>query len=418
MSSILISNIRIFNGRSASLSEPSHILISGNKIQQISTKPISKPAEAVAIDGGGRVLTPGFIDAHVHLGIVLPLQQLMAVDPGYLHALIAKGAKQTLMRGFTTVRDMAGPMFGLKKAIDEELLEGPRIYASGAAVTQTSGHGDFRGYTDLHKNYGGHTPMYENQGWTFLADGVPAVLAATRENLRKGASQIKVMAGGGIASEYDPLDVCEYTAEELKAAVDAAADWGTYVAVHVYNAQGIRRALDAGVKSIEHAHLVDETTMKMMADKGAYLSTQGIAFHMEPPGLNADQKKGLGQAQAATDMMMALAKKHKVKVAWGTDLLGDLRLQAMQNKEFSMRLKWFTPAEILIQATSMNAELMALSGNRNPYPGKLGVIEEGAYADVLLVDGNPLENIQLLENPDKNLFLIVKDGKIRKNSLI
>ncbi len=322
-----------------------------------------------------------------------------------------------LMRGFTSVRDMAGPVFGLKQAIDEGLVQGPRVYPSGAAISQTAGHGDFRWPTDLNKNFGGNVYATELRGLSFLADGKPQVLAAVRENLRLGATQIKVMAGGGVTSLYDPLDVSQFTAEELKAAVDAAEDWGTYVSVHIYNPTGIRRALEAGVKSIEHGHLIDEPTMKLVAEKHAFLSTQVFTFTQEQPGLNDVQIKRIHQWQEGTDLMMRLARMYKVKVALGTDLISDLKYQDQQNREFVERLKWFTPLEILKQATSVNAELLALSGKRNPYPGKLGAVEEGAYADLLLVDGNPLENLKLLEDPDKNLLVIMKDGKVVKNTL-
>jgi imidazolonepropionase-like amidohydrolase len=220
-----------------------------------------------------------------------------------------------------------------------------------------------------------------------------------------------------VASAYDPLDVSQYREQELKAAVDAANDWGTYVLTHVYNARGMQRCIAAGVKCIEHGHLTDEASMKLMAQKGVFLSTQVLTFLTELPGLSADHKGKLRQAQEGTDVMMRLAKKHGVKIAWGTDLIGDPRLLALAPKEFAARLKWFTPVEILRQATVTNGELLALSGPRNPYPGKLGVIAEGALADLLVIDGNPLENIRILEDPDKNLKIIMKDGKLYKNSL-
>ncbi len=342
------------------------------------------PAGAEVIDAGGRTLIPGLIDAHVHLSIVLPPAKIIETDPGYVAALMQKGAERMLMRGFTTVRDMAGPVFGLKRAIDEGIAIGPRIYPSGAAISQTAGHGDFRTPVESNKNFGGSSAYpSETRGLSFIVDGKPQVLSAVRENLRQGATQIKVMAGGGVASLYDPLDVSQFTAEELKAAVDAAEDWGTYVSVHIYNPTGIRRALEAGVKSIEHGHLIDEPTMKLMAEKHAFLSTQVFTFTTEPPGLNDVQRKRIVQARDGTDLMMRLARMYKVKVAFGTDLISDLKFQDQENREFTVRFKWFTPLEILKQATSGNAELLALSGKRNPYPaGKLGVIEEGAYADL------------------------------------
>jgi imidazolonepropionase-like amidohydrolase len=414
---IVIKNARVFDGTSDTLKDGLTIVVSGNKIEKIG-KDVATPAGATVVDAGGHVLIPGLIDAHVHLGIVLPPPKIIETDPGYVAALMQKGAERMLMRGFTSVRDMAGPVFGLKQAIDEGIAVGPRIYPSGAAISQTAGHGDFRSPVELNKNFGGTVYPSELRGLSFVVDGKPQVLAAVRENLRQGATQIKVMAGGGVASLYDPLDVSQFTAEELKAAVDAAEDWGTYVSVHIYNPVGIRRALEAGVKSIEHGHLIDEPTMKLLAEKHAFLSTQVFTFTTEPPGLNDVQRNRIVQARDGTDLMLRLARMYKVKVAFGTDLISDLKFQDQQNREFTARLKWFTPLEILKQATSGNAELLALSGKRNPYPaGKLGVIEEGAYADLVLVDGNPLENLKLLEDPDKNLLMIMKDGKIVKNTL-
>jgi imidazolonepropionase-like amidohydrolase len=414
---VLFKSVRIFDGKADALTDAKDVLVVGNKIANISPASITPPTGATVLEGGGRTLTPGFIDTHVHLLITLPLGAMRNEDEIYLGARGAREARRTLLSGFTTVRDMAGPTFGLKKAIDEGLIEGPRIFPCGAAISQTAGHGDFRPRTERPRRWGGPLDRFEATGFATLADGVPDVLAAVREQLRLGASQIKLMAGGGVASVYDPLDVSQYTDEELRAAVKAAADWGTYVAVHIYNPTGIQRAVAAGVKSIEHGHLIDEKTMQLLADKGLFLSTQVVTFQMDLPGLNADQKRKLQQAREGTDRMMRLARKHGVKVTFGTDLIGSPVLMALQPKEFTARLKWFEPVEILRQATSVAAELLALSGERNPYPGKLGFIEEGALADLLLIDGNPLKDLKLLENPEKNLLVIVKDGRICKNTL-
>jgi imidazolonepropionase-like amidohydrolase len=348
----------------------------------------------------------------------MPLGEMKNADEMYLALRGAREAKRTLMSGFTTVREMAGPAFGLKRAIDEGLIDGPRIFPSGAAITQTSGHGDFRLRTDRHRLWGGLPDRFEATGFATLADGAPEVLAAVREQLRLGASQIKVMAGGGVTSVYDPLDVVQYTDDELRAAVKAATDWGTYVAVHIYNPTGIKRAIEAGVKTIEHGHLVDEAMMKLMAERGIFLSTQVMPFVIEQPVMSADQKRKLAQAREGTDLMMRLAKKHGVKITFGTDFVTSPELMANAPKEFTARLKWFEPVEVLKQATSTAAELLTLSGPRNPYPGKLGVIEEGALADLLLIDGDPLKDLKLLLDPDKNLVVIVKNGVIYKQKVL
>ena len=411
---VLFRNVRVFDGRAETLRE-ADILVEGSRIARISTTPIQAPAGTSIIDGGGRVMIPGLIDTHVHLAFTLGLE-LPSTDPWYLAIREAVEAERTLMRGFTSVRDMGGNVFALKRAVDEGLVPGPRIYPSGAILSQTSGHGDFRSPVDPHPHFGGQWPNAYREGNLMLADGIPDVLTATREQLRRGASQIKVMAGGGIISPSDPIDVKQYTFEELHAAVQAAEDWNTYVAVHAYTSASITRALQAGVKSIEHGNLIDEEAMKLLAAKGAFLSPQAAVFLREirlPP----DNMAKFRQVGAGLDTMFALAAKYQAKVTFGTDIIGTLEEHARQNEEFGARLKWFTPVEILRQATSHGGELLAASGPRNPYPGKLGIIEEGAYADLLIVNGNPLEDIRILEKPNDNLVVIMKNGQVYKNLL-
>lgn len=242
----------------------------------------------------------------------------------------------------------------------------------------------------------------ERIGAAAIADGVPQVLLRTREQLMQGASQIKIMAGDGVSSIYDPLDVTQYTEEEMHAAVEAAADRNTYVTAHAYTPRAIQRAIEAGVKCIEHGQLADDATAKMMAEKGIWWSLQPFlddedAVHF-PEG--SDNHKKFLEMVSGTDNAYALAKKYKVKTAFGTDALFDAGLAEKQGKQLAKLVRWYTPAEVLKMATGDNAQLMALSGPRNPYPGKLGVVEAGAYADLLLVDGDPIANIQLIANPD------------------
>ena len=412
----LIRNVRIFDGRSEVVRD-GEVLIVGDRIQSVSRPALVPPAglDPVVIDGGGRLLTPGFIDAHVHMSMVLTPAGLQDNDPVYVAALELRGAEQALMRGFTTQRDTGGAVSGLKKAIDEGYAAGPRIYPSGATLSQTSGHGDDRHYNDTHRRWGGPLSAGEQRGMTIIADGVPEVLAAAREQLRHGATQIKVMASGGAASEFDPLDVTEYTVEELKAAVEAAAGFGTYVTAHSYNSASTRRAIEAGVRCIEHGHLIDEATMKLIAERGIFLSTNLVVYEVPPPGITEPERLKFEQVQAAAEAMMRLAQKYHVKLGFGTDLTNSLQMQARQNREFTLRSRWFPPLEILRQATSGNAELLALAGRRNPYPGKLGVIEAGAYADLLLINGDPLADISILEHPEAALALIMKDGRIYKD---
>lgn len=290
-------------------------------------------------------------------------------------------------------------------------------YVLTAMISQTSGHGDFRMiYEHAHGGCGCEMAHVEQIGASKIADGADAVTAAVRENLRQGVSQIKLMAGGGAASLYDPLDVTEFFEEELRAAVRAAEDWGTHVMVHVYNPRGIARALKAGVRSIEHGHLIDEPTMALLAESGAWLSMQAFAVEDNTYPSPVQQAKHL-QICNGTDRTYRLAKKHGVKLAWGTDLLFDPANTKNQNHGIVKLQKWFTNFEILRMVICDNARLLALSGARNPYPGNLGVIEEGALADLLVIEGNPLERIEVLENPHDNLRVIVKDGVVCKNTL-
>jgi imidazolonepropionase-like amidohydrolase len=417
---VLFESVRIFDGKSARLSAPSNVLVLGNKISRISSTPIAAPAGAtlVSVKGNGRTLMPGLIDNHVH--VTLSANSLQdAIDPKVtLEMINTKGiaeAKEVLLRGFTSVRDMGGPVFDLKRAIDSGQAPGPRIYPSGAMISQTSGHGDFRLPHEKSRRFGGAPARGELLQASFIADGRDEVLTATRENLRGGASQIKLMAGGGAASAYDPLDVAQYTLDEMKAAVEAAADWGTYVTVHAYTPRAVRRAIEAGVKSIEHGQLLDEPTIKLIAQKGIWLSLQ--VLEPAPPTAPAAVREKKAQVIDGTDTAYQLAKKYKVKLAWGTDYLFEVAQNKKQTADILKLKKWFTPAEILKMVTHDNAQLLALSGPRNPYQGKLGVVEVGALADLLLVDGDPLTNIDLLADPGKNFVLIMKDGRIYKDQV-
>jgi imidazolonepropionase-like amidohydrolase len=415
----LFQNVRIFDGRSSLLSAPSDVLVKGGTIERISAGPIAVDANANVrvIAASGRVLMPGLIDAHWHAFMTAtPQMVLMTADPNYLQLLAARQAEATLMRGFTTVRDLGGPVFGLKRAIDEGVTIGPRIYPSGAFISQTSGHGDFRFSFEVPRMLGGPLSYSEIEGIAAIADSPDEVRLRAREQLRRGASQIKLMAGGGVASPYNPIESTQYTEPEIRAAVEAADNWGTYVTVHAYTPRAIRQAVAAGVKCIEHGQLIDEPTAKLLADNGIWWSLQPFlddedASPLENP---VSQKKAL-EVFAGTDNAYKLARKYNVKTAFGTDILFDARLTTRQGAILAKMVRWYTPAEALKMATADNGELMALSGFINPYPGKLGVVEEGAIADLLLIDGNPLENIKLVADPDKNFLVIMKGGTIYKD---
>src|SRR6202043_3036450 len=354
-------------------------------------------ANVRVIAASGRVLIPGLIDAHWHAFMAAtPQILLMTADSSYLQLLAARQDETTLMQGFTTVRDLCGPVFGLKRAIDEGVMIGPRIYPSGAFISQTSGHGDFRFSFEVPRPPGGPLSHSEVEGIAAIADSPDEVRLRAREQLRQGASQIKLMAGGGVNSPHNPIESTQFTEAELQAAVEAAENWGTYVAVHAYTPAAIRQAIAAGVKCIEHGQLIDEPTAKLLADKGIWWSLQPLTYdadvfaRMSP----VSQKKAL-EVFAGTENAYKLARKYKVKTAWGADILGDAGAASRQGQYLAMMVRWYTPAEALKMATADNGELMALSGFINPYPGKLGVVEIGALADLLLVDGNPLEDLNL-----------------------
>lgn len=418
-SSILFHNVRVFNGVRKEVWGPADVLVQGNKIAKISTTPITPDAGTKVIDGTGRTLMPGLIDAHTHIMLAaLPMQVALTADIGYINLVAAKEAQATLMRGFTSIRDMGGPAFGLKRAIDQGLYPGPRIYPSGAMISQTSGHGDFRMPDEIPRNIGGPLNRFEQEGVAIIADGADQVLMRAREQLMLGASQIKVMAGGGVSSLYDPLDAVQYTPEEIHAAVEAAGNWNTYVTVHAYTPAAIQMAIGAGVKCIEHGQLADEATAKLMAEKGIWWSLQPFladedANVKENPASRAKQL----EVSQGTDNAYRLAKKYNIQTAWGTDILFSPSGGISQNRQLTKLVRWYTPAEVLKMATGDNAQLLALSGPRNPYPGKLGVVEEGALADLLLVQGDPVANIKLIETPETSFVVIMKDGKIYKNLL-
>jgi imidazolonepropionase-like amidohydrolase len=409
----LFRNVRVFDGVTPRLSGPMNVLVRGNTIAVVSPQ-APEAAGAQVIEGRGRTLMPGLIDVHVHMTFgALTQKQLASPDltPAKVGEASATNATKTLMRGFTSVRDVGGPIFELKQQIDAGRVAGPRIWPSGPTVSQTAGHGDFRLPSEGPRLWTGKASRAELLGAGYIADGRPEVLAATREALRFGASQIKVMAGGGTSSAYDPVDVTQYTLDEMKAAVEAAEDWGTYVTVHAYTARSVRRAIEAGVKCIEHGQLLDEDTLRLMAQKGIWLSGQNLVESTEAMDqLRREKRRPVIEGQ---QKLWPIAKRLGVKLAWGTDFLFEPELNEQQNA-YILKLKpWFNSAEMLKMITHDNAQLLALSGRRSPYQGRLGVVKAGALADLLLVEGDPIANVDLIGD-SKNFSVIMKDGKIYK----
>jgi imidazolonepropionase-like amidohydrolase len=414
---ILFTNFRLFDGTSGTLRDGLRVLVEGNLIKAVAGGNPAAPEGAQVIDCRGRVLMPGLIDAHWHsIFAALPLPALLSADIGYIYLAASAEAERTLMRGFTTVRDVGGPAFALKQAIDEGLVPGPRIYPSGAMITATGGHGDLRPLSDL-PSVGGTLSRMEQTGGSIIADSPDQVRKRVREQLLQGASQIKLVASGGVSSPRSPLHASTFTEPELRAAAEAAEDWGTYVTAHAYPPAPIRRAIAAGVMCIEHGHLMDEATAKLMAEKGIWLSIQRFVGDDDSICLTGQSRLDQLQVFAGTDKAYTLAKNYKIKTAFGSDLLFSGTLTMRQGTMLTHLTRWYTASETLQMATAVNAELLSLSGPRNPYPGMLGVVRDGALADLLVVDGDPIENINLIENPAKNFVIIMKDGKIYKDAL-
>jgi imidazolonepropionase-like amidohydrolase len=415
---LLFTNLRLFDGTGKPVREGVQVLVRGKLIEALPTA-AEKVESAQVIDCQGKLLMPGLIDTHWHTMLAAIAQTTaMTADLGYLYLAAAQEAQRTLLRGFTSVRDAGGPSFALKRAIDEGMVAGPRIYPSGAMISQTSGHGDFRLRSDLPRAANEPLSLVERVGVSMIADGEAEVLRRTREQLMLGASQIKMLAGGGVASLYDPLDSTQFSERELRAGVEAAADWNTYVMAHVYTPKGIQRAIRAGVKSIEHGQLADEATVRMMQSEGVWWSLQPF-LQDEDSNQYPDAARRESQRLVAQGTVRAyeLAQKHGVKTGWGTDILFNAKNTPTQGKQLAKLTRYYDPLTLLGQATGTNAQLLALSGERNPYPRTLGRIEPGAFADLLVADGNPAVNLDFLAEPERNLLLIMKDGVVHKNLL-
>ncbi|QCQ91998.1 metal-dependent hydrolase family protein [Rhodococcus sp. SGAir0479] len=416
---LLFRDVRVFDGQSGTLAH-GDVLIDGDRILAVSESPIGdEPGrETTVVDGGGRVLMPGMSDAHVHLvGNANSYLDLLTGSQAHIALNGVAEARDMLLRGFTAVRDMAGDTASIKSAVDRGLFPGPRIYPSQAAISQTSGHGDFGFVYETPTELGGAESRAETIGFMRVANGEPQVLAAVREQLKRGASQIKLMVGGGAASVYDPLYTVQFTPQELRAAVDAATDYGTYVATHVYNVAGIRRAVDAGVRSIEHGHLADEATVALLAEREVWLSMQPFAeddHHYPDPG-RADKNRRIC---GGVEQVYRWARAHGVDVAFGTDLLLEPQSASRQSEMVARLADHYSNLDALRMVTSGNARLFRLAGERDPYrEAPFGVVAPGAWADVLLVDGNPVEDLSLLADPGKHLVVVVKGGVIVKNAL-
>ena len=410
---VLIENVRIFNGVDHDLT-PGHVLVVDGIIEAVSRDRIDTPDGARVIDGGNRVLSPGFIDLHTHLAGQNP-RSMDKYHPTVAGATAAAMAKHYLDSGFTTIRDAGGTHPDFARAIEAGLVYGPRLFPSGAVISQTAGHGDFRAPHDRHPTLEGGSP-YLDHGSSILADGIDQTLMAARENLKAGATQIKIMGGGGVMSEFDPIHSLQPSRDEIRAAVQAASDWGTYVLAHAYTSEAIERLVVNGVKCIEHGLLIDDKTARLVADKGVVISTQLVIFRtlQDLPGISERNLRKLEAVLAGQENLIRLIKKYGIRTGFGTDFIQGG--YTMLTREFTERAEYWTPAEVLVQATSESAGIIRMTGKLNRW-ANFGEIREGWVADLLLINGEPLEDISVLRDPESALALIMKRGDIVKSRL-
>ncbi|MEJ5019075.1 amidohydrolase family protein [Ochrobactrum vermis] len=414
---ILLTRARLFDGKADSLKSGVQVLVDGNRIAAVDTTNSAPPEGATVIDCGDRVLMPGLIDAHWHaVYAAVPLPVLLEGDLGIIFAASTAEAERTLLRGFTTVRDLGGPTFSFKRAIDTGIISGPRIFPAGAMITTTGGHGDLRLPTEIPRD-GGRLSTGELIGGAAIVDDTGDLKMRVREQLLQGASQIKIVAGGGVSSPRSPLDMSTFSEDEIRAAVDVAKDWNTYVTVHAYASNTVQRSIRAGAACVEHAHLMDEETARMFAEKNVWLSMQPFLTMEDAASQTGPGAERIQQLFAGTPKVYEFARKYGIKTAWGSDVLFSPALTPRQNFMLTHLSQWYSNADVLRAATSVNAELLELSNLRNPYPGKLGLIEPGAFADLLVLNENPLDDIHVLEKPEQTLAVVMKDGRIHKNTL-
>lgn len=412
MTSTLLANCNVFDPRSGTLTPGTSVLVEDGLIKDVSDqKTHISPTEV--IDVGGRTLLPGLIDCHVHVNAVRVSSGLAAsrvLPLSFIAAAASNIMRGMLLRGFTTVRDAGGADRGLREAVEQDLFTGPRLFISGRAISQTGGHGDFRERVDTGEPCG---CAIATGGIGRVADGVPAVQQAVRDEIRLGANQIKVMASGGVASAADPVHFLQYSRAELEAIVDEAYRADTYVMAHAYTSPAVSRAVEAGVRTIEHGNLIDEPTARLMAERGVFLvptlvTFKALAENGPSLGFPPDMLAKLSRIVEVGTTSLRHAQAAGVKIAYGTDLLGELHKQ--QSEEFLIRAAALPTVDVLRSATTTAAELLRMEG-------KLGVLAPGAFADLIAIDGNPLDDLGLLQEQGRHMPLIMKAGRLIKNTL-
>ncbi|WP_234393481.1 metal-dependent hydrolase family protein [Francisella philomiragia] len=405
MAKIILKNANVFNGKDNQINHYNYVYVEGSKILSLTDNEISNFSAEVIIDLKDRFLMPGLIDAHVHLSSAASVDLAndnISSDFTAIESLQA--AEESLLRGFTTLRDAGGAGYGIARAFEKRKATTPRLFYSGKALSATGGHGDFRGTTESKIC----SCQVSGSNISTICDGVPEVLKATREQLREGATQIKIMAAGGIASPADKITNLQFSDDEILAIVDEAKRNGTYVMAHAYTSEALIRCVKLGVRSLEHANLLDEKAAKVIVENDAFIvPTLAIyeAFYLHGKEFNTPDHvlEKLGRVRSNSLEAIKIAHDYSVNVGFGTDLLGGL--MKYQSTEFKIRSQVETPFQTLYSATYKNAELLNMTD-------MLGVIKSDAFADIIVLEGNPLEDIGLLVNPDESIKLIIKDGYI------
>ena len=404
---VVFENAKVFDGISDELAEDCHVLVEDDRIREVSSQPIHSPSSE-RIDAAGLTLMPGLIDAHVHVTDWGASPAELPTVPSSLTALrAARNLNSMLMRGFTTVRDACGADFGLAAAVEQGLIDGPRLFFVGQALSPTGGHGDFRVPGDDRRD---DPCSCADRGLSVIVDGEPEVRRAARNELRKGAHAIKIMASGGVASPTDPIANLQFSEREIRAIVEEASFWGKYVMAHAYTVEAIQRCLEFGVRSIEHANLIDLETAQMARTRDAFVVPTLVTYaamrergaEIGIPDYSMEKLKDVADAGLQSLEHLAAAG---TKTGLGTDLFG--ALQDEQSRELLIRSEVDTKVDVLRSATSVNAQLLRMSG-------ELGCIQAGAFADLLVVDGNPLQDLGLLQEQGRHLAYIMKGGRFVK----
>jgi imidazolonepropionase-like amidohydrolase len=393
-------NFEMLDPEAGELRGGHELVVEGDTIREVSAEPI-RLAKASVIDCGGRTLMPGLIDSHVHVVLSeVVIRNMESVPLTLMTARAAALMRRMLDRGFTSVRDTGGADWGLKEATDKWLLP----------IGPTGGHSDGRRRTDLGARCQCCNALAFSMG---IADGVSEVRRAVREEMRQGCDQVKIMMSGGVASPYDPLDSLQFSVDEVEAAVQEAHAFGRYVCAHAYTPQAITRAANAGVRTIEHGNLIDDASAKLMAEKGMFLVANLVTYfemkkHAADYGMSSEMLAKNDLVIEGALKSLEICKRHGIPVAYGTDLLG--QLQVAQSEEFTLRAEVLSPADIIRSATTIGAQIVRMEG-------KIGCLKPGAFADLLVVDGNPLKNLKLFQEQGQHLSVIMKAGRFHKNRL-